>query len=144
MSSPDTNGRYFLLPMLDAWTDVFASPGWRTTGTQAQTFLIAPQNWRPDLRERLIEDFKLWRLRHDNVAALRLGGMVRKNDPRKFLARRRPAREAVTKQLIHPNRYTVFSSDNRFQHLDVFDFHRIDREWIVRENGEIRQLALFN
>jgi Protein of unknown function (DUF1254) len=107
VSSPDTNGRYFLLPMLDAWTDVFASPGWRTTGTQAQTFLIAPQNWRPDLRERLIEDFKLWRLRHDNVAALRLGGMVRKNDPRKFLARRRPAREAVTKQLIHPNRYTV-------------------------------------
>jgi len=59
VSSPDTNGRYFLLPMLDAWTDVFSSPGWRTTGTQAQTFLIVPQNWRPDLRDRLIEDFKL-------------------------------------------------------------------------------------
>lgn len=84
MSSPDTNGRYFLLPMLDAWTDVFASPGWRTTGTQAQTFLIAPQNWRPDLRERLIEDFKLWRLRHDNVAALRLGGWSEKTIPENF------------------------------------------------------------
>ncbi|MGB7097640.1 MAG: DUF1254 domain-containing protein [Xanthobacteraceae bacterium] len=59
VSSPDTNGRYFLLPMLDAWTDVFASPGWRTTGTQAQTFLIAPQGWRPDLRDRAIEEFKL-------------------------------------------------------------------------------------
>src|SRR5262249_22074033 len=57
--SPDTNGRYFLLPMLDAWTDVFASPGWRTTGTQAQTFLIAPQAWRPDLRDRVIDEFKL-------------------------------------------------------------------------------------
>jgi hypothetical protein len=36
-SSPDTNG-YFLLPMLDLWTDVFASPGWRTTGTQAANY----------------------------------------------------------------------------------------------------------
>jgi hypothetical protein len=59
VSSPDTSGRYFLLPMLDAWTDVFASPGWRTTGTQAQTFLIAPQAWRPDLRDRAIDEYKL-------------------------------------------------------------------------------------
>jgi len=59
VSSPDTSGRYFLLPMLDMWTDVFASPGWRTTGTQAQNFLIIPPGWRPDLRDRLVEDFKL-------------------------------------------------------------------------------------
>jgi hypothetical protein len=58
VSVPDTGGRYYLLPMLDMWTDVFASPGWRTTGTQAGNFLIAPPRWRPDLRERF-DEFRL-------------------------------------------------------------------------------------
>jgi hypothetical protein len=40
LTAPETDDRYFLLPMLDMWTDVFASPGKRTTGTGEQQFVI--------------------------------------------------------------------------------------------------------
>jgi hypothetical protein len=45
LSVPDTGGRYYLLPLLDAWTNVFATPGARTTGTKAGDFAITGPNW---------------------------------------------------------------------------------------------------
>ncbi len=42
---PDTHGRYHLLPLLDAWTNVFAAPGSRTTGDKGGDFAIIGPNF---------------------------------------------------------------------------------------------------
>lgn len=55
LSLPDEDGRYFLMPMLSGWTDVFAVPGKRTTGTQAQTYAITGPNWTGRLPEGVKE-----------------------------------------------------------------------------------------
>jgi len=45
LSLPDAHDRYYLFPMLDAWTTVFQVPGKRTTGTGPQTYAITGPNW---------------------------------------------------------------------------------------------------
>jgi hypothetical protein len=49
LSIPAEHGRYYLMPMLSGWTNVFAAPGKRTTGTAAQRYVIAGPQWNGSL-----------------------------------------------------------------------------------------------
>ena len=55
LSVPDTNGRYYLMPLISAWTNVFASPGKRTTGTKAGNFVITGPGWTGDVPKDMTE-----------------------------------------------------------------------------------------
>jgi hypothetical protein len=53
ISVPDTQGRYYLLQLLDMWTDSFAGVGKRTTGTGAGDFVLVRPCWQGDLLQGL-------------------------------------------------------------------------------------------
>jgi hypothetical protein len=55
LSLPDANGRYYLFPMLDGWTNVFQVPGKRTTGTGPQKYAITGPGWKGVLPEGVVE-----------------------------------------------------------------------------------------
>ena len=55
---PDEHGRFYLLPMLSGWTDVFADPGKRTTGTDAADFAITGPGWKGTLPKGIKAEYK--------------------------------------------------------------------------------------
>lgn len=54
LSVPNTDGRYYVMPLMDASTNVFATIGKRTTGTQAGKYLLSGPNWSRHVPSDLI------------------------------------------------------------------------------------------
>jgi hypothetical protein len=52
---PDEGNRYYLMPLLSAWTDVFAAPGTRTTGNKAGDFAITGPRWKGKLPSKVTQ-----------------------------------------------------------------------------------------
>jgi hypothetical protein len=46
---PDTKGRYYIMQIMDAWSETIASPGKRTTGTGEAWFAVAGPGWKGKL-----------------------------------------------------------------------------------------------
>jgi hypothetical protein len=55
LSLPDEGDRYYLMPMLDGWTNVFQVPDKRTTGDKAQKYAITGPTWEGKLPEGVKE-----------------------------------------------------------------------------------------
>jgi hypothetical protein len=45
LEAPDSGGRFYLLQFMDAWTETFAVPGKRTTGTGKKWFAVVGPGW---------------------------------------------------------------------------------------------------
>jgi hypothetical protein len=46
---PDTQGRYYVLQFVDAWTNNFAYVGHRATGTEAASFYLVGRHWEGEV-----------------------------------------------------------------------------------------------
>lgn len=55
LNIPDTKDRYAVVPLMDAWTNVFASFGKRNTGTKAQRYVITGPKWKGSLPDSVIQ-----------------------------------------------------------------------------------------
>ncbi len=51
LSVPEVKDRFYMMPMMDMWSDVFASVGTYSTGVKAGNYAIALQGWKGELPE---------------------------------------------------------------------------------------------
>lgn len=55
LSVPEIKDRYYVMPFMDAWTNVFATVGTRSTGSGPGKFAITGPNWKGKLPEDVVE-----------------------------------------------------------------------------------------
>jgi len=55
LTLPDTGARYHVIPIMDLWTDVFATLGSRTTGDAGGTFALVGPHWKGTLPQGVRE-----------------------------------------------------------------------------------------
>ena len=48
LTVPNTQGRHYVMPLMDAWTNVFAAVGKRSHGTEGGDYFIVGPNWSGD------------------------------------------------------------------------------------------------
>lgn len=49
LSVPDMGGRYYVMPFMDAWTNVFAYVGTRTTGSGPGHYMVVGPDWKGNI-----------------------------------------------------------------------------------------------
>jgi hypothetical protein len=54
-SIPDMGDRYYIMPMLDGWSEVFSVASSRTTGSKAQTYAITGPGWSGTLPKNVTQ-----------------------------------------------------------------------------------------
>ncbi|MBO9668035.1 MAG: DUF1254 domain-containing protein [Bdellovibrio sp.] len=55
LSIPEAGSRFYMLPLMSAWTNVIASPGSRTTGNHKGDFAITGPNWQGTLPANVVQ-----------------------------------------------------------------------------------------
>jgi hypothetical protein len=74
LSVPASNGRYYVIELMDAWQNVFAAPGSRTTGNGSGNFAIVGPGWNGTLPSNVTKI-------QSPTNAVFVGGRAQQNGP---------------------------------------------------------------
>ncbi len=72
ISVPNTSGRYYVLQLMDIWTEVFSAPGSRTTGTKEQHTILVGPNYNKNVKKEKLnrENVRIIKSPTNNLALI--------------------------------------------------------------------------